>query len=220
MQSYLDLASFAYKDPEQGLFLGAKETSFSTTNYDAQFYRLEFDDRTVFAIRGTSSSEDVMIDAEIILVPFGAESSRVHSGFLKQYKSMQSDIIAFIGTKPCEFVGHSLGGALATIAAAHIKSLFPNLLVKCVTFGSPRVGNAAFAKWFESVDESVRVVNGNDIVTRSPKLFYSHVKGEHRVGSSWWWFASVRDHYLDSYRAGLADRSLKDALRSIVEERA
>lgn len=40
--------------------------------------------------------------------------------------------------------GHSLGGALATLASAWASYEYPDADVRCVTLGSPRVGNPAF----------------------------------------------------------------------------
>jgi predicted lipase len=40
--------------------------------------------------------------------------------------------------------GHSLGGALATLAATWASFEYPEADVRCVTLGSPRVGNPAF----------------------------------------------------------------------------
>ena len=46
--------------------------------------------------------------------------------------------------------GHSLGGALATLASYDIQQAVQHMPVKvdvaCYTFGSPRVGNHAFAR--------------------------------------------------------------------------
>jgi predicted lipase len=42
--------------------------------------------------------------------------------------------------------GHSLGGALATLAAFDIQSRFHFKHCDVVTFGAPRVGNTAFAR--------------------------------------------------------------------------
>jgi triacylglycerol lipase len=58
------------------------------------------------------------------------------------------------------YIGHSLGGALATLAAAYFGSLYPDVRHVCITFGAPRVGNAVFISEFKKhVDESVRCVN-------------------------------------------------------------
>ena len=49
--------------------------------------------------------------------------------------------------------GHSLGGALAQLAAHDVQTEFkrahPRLWVSCYTMGSPRVGNRAFADTFQ-----------------------------------------------------------------------
>ena len=50
------------------------------------------------------------------------------------------------------FVGHSLGGALAQLAAhdiqTELKPQYPRLWVSCYALGGPRVGNRAFADTF------------------------------------------------------------------------
>ncbi|NJO41805.1 MAG: lipase family protein [Cyanobacteria bacterium CRU_2_1] len=72
--------------------------------------------------------------------------------------------------------GHSLGGALATLAAFHAKEYHSD--VQLYTFGSPRVVNQAFAQKINQrlVGQIYRVVNHVDIVPRIPALFgYHHV---------------------------------------------
>jgi hypothetical protein len=80
------------------------------------------------------------------------------------------------------FTGHSLGGALATLAAfdlSHRSSSSKNKPEKIAmyNFGSPRVGNKAFATEFNrAVPESWRLVAQNDAVVRVPRLVgYCHV---------------------------------------------
>ena len=43
------------------------------------------------------------------------------------------------------FIGHSLGGALAELAAFEFKARYPHHSANLVTFGSPRVGNFKFS---------------------------------------------------------------------------
>ncbi len=59
------------------------------------------------------------------------------------------------------FTGHSLGAALATLAAHRYGSA-----AGLYTFGSPRVGDRAFAKSFRV--NSYRFVNNDDVVTKVP----------------------------------------------------
>lgn len=56
--------------------------------------------------------------------------------------------------------GHSLGGALAIIATAHLAvNLPPTIKLRTITYGSPRVGNQAFVNFVNSVSVMNRVDN-------------------------------------------------------------
>ncbi|KIH54336.1 triacylglycerol lipase [Ancylostoma duodenale] len=113
--------------------------------------------------------------------------------------------------------GHSLGGALATLAASHLvklKVLENPDKVKLVTFGQPRVGNKEFADAVdEEVDYAYRVVHYHDLVPTIPKagfwhqgieIFYtsdmkpenSHYcgRGDSIYCSSTHWSTSISDH--------------------------
>lgn len=50
---------------------------------------------------------------------------------------------------PTYVIGHSMGGALAHLAALDIRSRFGGADLHVFTFGAPRVGNAVFAAFFE-----------------------------------------------------------------------
>ncbi|EYB84297.1 hypothetical protein Y032_0320g2411 [Ancylostoma ceylanicum] len=70
-----------------------------------------------------------------------------------------SETLAVLHSK--QISGHSLGGALATLAASNLVQLrvLANAdKVKLVTFGQPRVGDQAFAK---AVDDQVCVLELN-----------------------------------------------------------
>lgn len=73
--------------------------------------------------------------------------------------------------------GHSLGGALATLCAAELAASRRRITVSLVNFGSPRMGNSAFARSFNAlVPDSCRVVNGSDAVAALPSVLgYAHV---------------------------------------------
>jgi predicted lipase len=77
--------------------------------------------------------------------------------------------------------GHSLGAALATLAALDLKANFPQLNIILYNFGSPRVGNTDFASYYQSkIGTSWRITNNRDIVPHYPPqlLTYHHIATE------------------------------------------
>ncbi|EPQ65856.1 Bgt-4702 [Blumeria graminis f. sp. tritici] len=80
----------------------------------------------------------------------------VHTGFWNSYQSIRSSILPQIQilcqkypNYQLHFVGHSLGGAIATLAALELDALGRSPHV--TTFGEPRIGNAGFAKYIDTV---------------------------------------------------------------------
>ncbi|KMZ69273.1 Lipase [Zostera marina] len=82
--------------------------------------------------------------------------------------------------------GHSMGGAMATFCALDLTINNGMDDVQLMTFGQPRVGNAAFASHFsQHVPNTFRVTNNNDMVphlppyvSELPQKTYHHVPTE------------------------------------------
>lgn len=97
----------------------------------------------------------------------------VHAGFNKTFYSMKPALQEFVAanirdkiTGCVHIVGHSLGGALATLSADWIKAEY-SLPVKLYTFGSPRVGLDNFSRAATSrIDKIYRCTHGADPVTK------------------------------------------------------
>jgi hypothetical protein len=95
-----------------------------------------------------------------------------HQGFVEAVDAVRSDIEMAIRSggaeQPLFFTGHSMGGALANIAA--LRALEAGLRATAVyTFGGPRTGGQDFFEAYEPLGESTfRLVNGNDIVPAVP----------------------------------------------------
>ena len=115
------------------------------------------------------------------------DQPEVHWGFYNQFSELKPEIDEIIekyrkeekNSNEIIFSGHSLGGALATMAALKYGMEYPDLQVNCVTFGSPRVGDEKFANYFDKiVKNSYRFVNDNDPIPCIPTAWrYQHVKG-------------------------------------------
>ena len=113
---------------------------------------------------------------------------RVHKGFYTAWmkndfnKILLDRVGAILGAMPAPsaatvlVTGHSLGGALATLGAHSMRTRFPNTQVAVYTYGSPRVGNCAFAlESNDLVTEHFAVINDQDPVARVPKGSYKRV---------------------------------------------
>lgn len=82
---------------------------------------------------------------------------------------------------PLVVIGHSLGGAFATLASLDMLLFNFAPSVRTVTFGSPRVGNTVYADLFNDyVTNHLRVTHNHEIVPSTPpELFgYHHVARE------------------------------------------
>ncbi|MEO0984293.1 MAG: lipase family protein [Cyanobacteria bacterium J06639_14] len=146
--------------------------------------------------------------------PYGDESStdvRFHRGFMAAYFSVRDRLLAAIRQYPDHTItvaGHSLGGAVATIATLDLQyniTQHTGQAIQLYTFGAPRVGNAALVESFSRrIPESHRFVYGWDIVTHIPRVWqsYRHVPAENRLGSRWTWKVISRrfnDHKISNY---------------------
>ena len=144
-----------------GRILRATKDSFGFCSKGAGEYKGDL----FLIFRGTTMANrkaDIVTDARI-----GIERSKsglpVHIGFNHTFTSMLTDIRKYIseakalGTIHC--IGHSLGGAVASLAADWVSRNTPNS-VKLYTFGAPRVGTEWFAK---STTNSICGASGDNI---------------------------------------------------------
>lgn len=120
--------------------------------------------KPVVSFRGSSTVQEWLADT--VLVPQQFEGGLVHSGFLYAYKKLNAQIKPYLdenfGSYPdIQFTGHSLGGAMATIAMADYKSEGKH--TNGVTFGAPAVGDEDFNKNIDP-NQLIRVTNKGDEV--------------------------------------------------------
>ena len=139
------------------------------------------------AFRGTEADRlaDIKADAKATQTtcPTGG---RVHSGFKEQYDDVASRVEELLERdevkgKPLFIAGHSLGGAVATIAARRLTA--EHRVAACYTYGSPRVGTEA---WVAQIKTPIyRIVNSADpvpIVPLSATTMFWLAKGLRALG--------------------------------------
>ncbi|XP_038683964.1 phospholipase A(1) DAD1, chloroplastic-like [Tripterygium wilfordii] len=148
----------------------------------------------VIAFRGTATCLEWLENLRATLSPVhdnvqsshGKPGPMVESGFLSLYDSgtatspslrdmLREEIKRLLqsyGDEPLSLTvtGHSLGAALATLAAHDIKTAFKRApLVTVISFGGPRVGNRCFRRQLEKQGTKVlRIVNDDDLITKVP----------------------------------------------------
>jgi hypothetical protein len=186
---------------------------------------------------------------------------QVHKGFWEAYDKVRVELHVLVRKQlkkepaaKIVFAGHSLGGALATLASCdiavhtmprinehykrkgrhghgtgtgtgsekdkHTLRLGTTCRLALYNFGSPKVGNGAFARWYDSrIADAFRVIVDGDIVPTMPLTGYTHVgtrividgKGfgsiiiDPSIVERWLRPSNtgITTHFMDKYRAGL-----------------
>jgi triacylglycerol lipase len=117
----------------------------------------------------------------------GLSSKNIHEGFDAGFEAVRSQVEAAIrdcadGLKRLLITGHSLGGALAGVAANSLRDNRQTEIDGVYTFGMPRCGGEFFAAAYEGSlgARTYRFVHGADVVPTLPpstlgKLRFSHV---------------------------------------------
>lgn len=114
------------------------------------------------------------------------------TGFWQSWLEAQTNVLAAIKTGQAQYpsykvvaTGHSLGGALASLAAGVLRS--QGTTVDLYTYGSPKVGLAALASYISdtSKGQTYRVTHKADPVPKLPPalLGYRHTSPEYYVTS-------------------------------------
>lgn len=152
-------------------------------NQETQAFIAANDEIIVLSFRGTTCFQDWCTDFNIKFVPSGV--GRVHCGFSTALDYVWDDLKKAISEfrdkqQSIWITGHSLGGALATLATDRLTE--EGIEVKGLyTFGQPRVGEKIFARNFDNKmkDLSFRFVHDEDVVPKVPPA----LKGYRHIGT-------------------------------------
>lgn len=172
--------------------------------------------KIIIAVRGTDTSDDVVLDLKACQVklpaPWLGQSSplpKVHGGFLQRTLDVKQQLLDLLPKRSEEdhgpeiyVTGHSLGGAAAILAGAMLRTdpAFQYSRVEIYTYAAPRVGNGPFRRWFRNQNiPCFRVMNHADIIPQLPlqqlptclprclRLRYRH------VGEAWSFLNQTND---------------------------
>ncbi|CAM1507252.1 Fc.00g068930.m01.CDS01 [Cosmosporella sp. VM-42] len=149
----------------------------------------------VVAFRGTYSITNTVVDLSTVpqvYVPYPSpdddgetpekpehecKNCTVHMGFLESWKQARELVIPQLRvlreqypSYPIQLVGHSLGGAVACLAALEVKVALGYENVVVTTFGEPRVGNYELARFVDKVFH----LDGTDNLEERPYRRVTH----------------------------------------------
>lgn len=209
---------------------------------DSLCLTIESGDVLYVIFRGTRSLKNLITDLEAEIIPIGypkfilpVPDTKVHRGFQIALDSLWPDLLPIINAYvynaqiiPHKIIisGHSLGAGIGAECAGYIWEKFRFSPIG-YTFGQPRVGNAAWRKFFEfAFPDWFRMVHCNDVVCRIPailrlyrqtgiEMFFDNADALH-VDWPWWkklpsdirgicrhrWIdvdVLLADHHMDSY---------------------
>ena len=148
----------------------------------------------ILAFRGSSSVRNFITDANFPTVPTPEICSgcSIDQGFYSSWKEAKSGVLAALTTATTAnptytivITGHSLGGAIADIAAVEIRNSGKN--VELYTYGAPRIGGAKVSDYISNQKKggNYRVTHYDDPVPRLPPLAFGfrHISPEYYIKS-------------------------------------
>uniref|UniRef100_A0A914Y461 Fungal lipase-like domain-containing protein n=1 Tax=Panagrolaimus superbus TaxID=310955 RepID=A0A914Y461_9BILA len=150
-----------------------------------------FTKEIIIGLRGTSDFDQLLTQGwnSNEMVPFisgGKVSKYFFNGFngIWMDRGMRNDFYALKNRFPNYlfiFVGHSIGGAMASLMAATVIStgVLTEDKITLFTFGQPRIGDKTFADAFNAMEiKTFRIVHNRDIIPHLPplndSLYYHH----------------------------------------------
>ncbi|KAF2758349.1 putative extracellular lipase [Pseudovirgaria hyperparasitica] len=145
----------------------------------------------VVSFRGSQSVRNWISNLNFLLVPTDlCATCFAHDGFWTSWAEARSGVLAAIMTAANSHpgfqlvvTGHSLGGAIATLAAAELRK--KGYTAQLYTYGAPRIGNKGISNFITTQGGNFRVTHKNDPVPKlPPRLGYVHIAPEYYITSA------------------------------------
>lgn len=173
---------------------GLKAAGFAVRffgEHNIQCFAAHNDEFIIVSFRGTEVDNfwgtvmDVATDLKFIPVPDGA-GGLVHHGFHNSINFIWDALAAHLNElrndgvqRTLWFTGHSLGAAVATLAADRAIRMSGLEVKGLYTFGSPRVGDGVFKNRLTEeglAARTFRFANNSDIIAKvPPRVIYRHI---------------------------------------------
>ncbi len=146
---------------------------------------------TVLSFRGSSSIRNFLADSDFVQVPTDiCDDCEAHQGFWDSWLEAREGILAALKTTADQnpqsrvvVTGHSLGGAIADIAAAEIRKM--GVSADLYTFGAPRIAGRQLSDFIsnQNAGGNFRVTHFDDPVPRLPPLLlgFVHISPEYFI---------------------------------------
>ena len=137
-------------------------------------------DATIVAFAGT---DPLAIGNWITNFTLGPRAREAHFGFEAAVHAVWDELCVALRSRPTQplfITGHSLGGALAVIAAERAARELNILATGVYTFGAPRVAASGFFDAYRAAglaERTYRLVHGHDVIATIPpsRLGFRHV---------------------------------------------
>ncbi|KAL8718477.1 MAG: hypothetical protein Q9225_004391 [Loekoesia sp. 1 TL-2023] len=148
---------------------------------------------TVLAFRGSKSVRNFVADADFPATPTDiCPSCTAHAGFWNSWVEARAGVLAALKTAAASHpgnrvivTGHSLGGAIADLAAAEIRK--SGVTADLYTYGAPRIAGKALSDFItnQNMGGNFRVTHKNDPVPRLPPvvLGFVHISPEYYIST-------------------------------------
>ena len=185
-------------------------------------FMLKSPKNNIIVFRGTQEPDEWIANINAAQTDYrsnNTQAGQVHQGFYSLYANnlaapIRKAIKQFAPNIPCYVTGHSLGGAMAVLAAFDLASSYAEFRqqIRMYSYASPRVGNPNFAQSFNRhVPNSYRVVNYADSTWLLPPTQLNEAVYLH-VGQAWSFVNQTGDlnpnHQLAAYQAAI-DREIE-----------
>ncbi len=190
VQCAIDASVLAYSDLDCYI-KKAERVSFSKGLIKTPLFQcltLEQDGCLLVAFRGTLDNKKIGLADWLVDLEVEKNALGFHHGFYEAVCELAPQLAKECIGKDVIFTGHSLGAAMAAIAAFKLRGTARS--VRIVNFGQPKIGDQKAVDLLKGTPWT-RYVHGEDIVTKAPLKCMDYVHGGEeikllQVSRHWW----------------------------------